>query len=103
MEGEVGVLGIVGRIEADVYYGDGKASGVEDVCKLKHGAYVALQRHREKNHPAARPFLHGPVALSSDVLHAASFLLFASQLSTLKDLNRERRLSISNNFENRTT
>jgi len=42
MEGEVGVMRRVGRVEVRVDDGDGEAFGVEDVCKLKHGVYMAM-------------------------------------------------------------
>ncbi|CAN1804022.1 hypothetical protein LINPERHAP1_LOCUS23784 [Linum perenne] len=42
MEGEIEVIRWVGSVEVGVDDGDGKASGVEDVCKLKHRGYVTL-------------------------------------------------------------
>lgn len=82
MEGEGGVVGRVGGIEVGVNYGDGKAFGVEDVCKLKHRVYVALQRQWEKNHSTttALPLLRTAV-VGSWVLHGASSLRFAVRIS----------------------
>jgi hypothetical protein len=79
MEGEVGVVGRVWGIEVGVKNGDGKAFGVEEVCKLKHGVYVALKRQWEENNSTAIPSPSLSSNVGSWVLHGAFFFLrFAS-------------------------
>ncbi|KAA8534147.1 hypothetical protein F0562_031660 [Nyssa sinensis] len=53
LEFEVGIFGLIGRVEFGVNDSDAKASfGVKDVFKLKHGVNIALQGHWEEHQSA---------------------------------------------------